>query len=93
MGQHNNKAGSEEDSSLHNSESRTRQTWSTMSNDTRHLFMAVLVIMAGALLSMVPSGKIPGYVVSGIGFGLYIVLRLVHVRQIRRSSKRASGAR
>ncbi|MHB8106110.1 MAG: hypothetical protein ACYDH4_01565 [Candidatus Cryosericum sp.] len=92
MGEHKNKAGSPAGNGLHGSEPRTRQTWSTMSNDTKHLFMAVLVVMAGALLSMVPSGKILGYIVSGIGFGLYVVLRLVHVWQTRHSSKRAPGA-
>jgi len=92
MGEHKNKTGSPVSNGLHGSEPRTRQTWSTMSNDTKHLFMAVLVVMAGALLSMVPGGKIPGYVVSGIGFGLYVVLRLIHVWQVRRSSRRASGA-
>lgn len=92
MGEHKNKAGSSVGNSWHTSETPTRQTWSTMSNDTKHLFMAVLVVMAGALLSMVPRGKILGYVVSGIGFGLYVVLRLVHAWQGRHSSKRAPGA-
>lgn len=92
MGEHKNKAGSPVSNGLHGSEPRTRQTWSTMNNDTKHLFMAVLVVMAGALLSMVPGAKIPGYVVSGIGFALYVVLRLMTVWRNRRSSKRALGA-
>jgi hypothetical protein len=60
MGEHKNKTGSPVHNGLHGSEPRTRQTWSTMNNATKHLFMAVLVVMAGALLSMVPGGKDPG---------------------------------
>jgi uncharacterized membrane protein len=92
MGEHKNKTGSPVHNGLHGSEPRTRQTWSTMNNATKHLFMAVLVVMAGALLSMVPGGRIPGYVVSGIGFVLYIVLRLIPVWRTWRSSRRVRGA-
>jgi len=92
MGEHKNKTGSPVHNGLHGSEPRTRQTWSTMNNATKHLFMAVLVVMAGALLSMVPGGRIPGYVVSGIGFVLYVVLRLIPVWRTWRSSRRVRGA-
>jgi len=92
MGDHKNKAGAPMRNGWHNSEPRTRQTWSTMDNATKLLFMAVLVVMAGALLSMVPGGRIPGYVVSGIGFALYVVLRLMTVWRNWRSSRRVRGA-
>jgi hypothetical protein len=92
MGEHKNKAGSPVRNGWHGSEPRTRQTWSTMDNATKRLFMAVLVVMAGALLSMVPSGRIPGYVVSAIGFVSYAVLRLIPVWRTWRSSRRLPGA-
>jgi hypothetical protein len=63
-----------------------------MDNAKKRLFMAVLVVMAGALLSMVPGGRIPGYVVSAIGFVSYVVLRLIPAWRAWRSSKRLPGA-
>lgn len=92
MGEHKNKAGSSVRNGWHTSEPRTRQTWSTMDNAAKHLFMAVLVVMAGALLSMVPGGRIPGYVVSAIGFMWYVVLRLIPAWRTWRSSRRLRGA-
>ncbi|HEY5485481.1 MAG TPA: hypothetical protein VIJ80_02095 [Candidatus Cryosericum sp.] len=91
MGEHKNKAGAPVRNSWHNSEPRTRQTWSTMDNATKRLFMAVLVIMVGALLSMVPGGRIPGYVVIGIGLAWYVVLRLMPAWRTWRSSRRLPG--
>jgi hypothetical protein len=92
MGEHKNKAGSPVRNGWHGSEPHTRQTWSTMDNAKKRLFMAVLVVMAGALLSMVPGGKIPGYVVSAIGFVSYVVLRLIPAWRAWRSSRRLPGA-
>ena len=59
-----------------------------MDNATKLLFMAVLVVMAGALLSVVPGWKTAGYVVIGIGFVWYISLRLVPAWRTWRSSRR-----
>jgi len=92
MGEHKNKAGSPVRNGRHGSEPRTRQTWSTMDNATKRLFMAVLVVMAGAFLSMVPGERIPGYVVSAIGFVSYVVLRLIPAWRAWRSSRRLPGA-
>src|SRR5664280_2402886 len=88
MGDHKNKAGAPMRNGWHASEPRTRQTWSTMDNATKLLFMTVLVVMAGALLSMVPGWKIPGYVVIGVGFAWYIGLRLIPACRTWRSSRR-----
>ena len=92
MGEHKNKAGSPVRNGWHGSKPRTRQTWSTMDNATKRLFMATLVVMAGALLSMVPRGRIPGYVVSAIGFVSYVVLRVIPAWRTWRSSRRLPGA-
>ncbi len=92
MSEHKNKTGVPVRNGWRNPEPRTRQTWSTMDNATKFLFIAVLVVMAGALLSMVPKGRIPGYIVSAIGFVLYVVLRLIPVWRTWRSSRRAPGA-
>jgi len=92
MGEHKNKAGSPVRNGRHGSEPHTRQTWSTMDNAAKRLFMAVLVVMAGALLSMVPGARIPGYVVSAIGFVSYVLLRLIPAWRTRRSSRHVPGA-
>jgi hypothetical protein len=88
MGEHKSRADSQVQNGRHASEPRGRQTWSTMDNATKLLFVAVLVVMAGALLSVVPGWKIPGYVVIGIGFAWYIGLRLVPAWRTWRSSRR-----
>jgi hypothetical protein len=92
MGEHKNKVGPPVRNGWHGSEPRTRQTWSTMDNATKRLFMAVLVIMAGALLSMVPGGRIPGYIVTAIGLVSYVVLRFLPAWRTWRASKRPPGA-
>jgi len=92
MGEHKNKAGAPVRNGWHNSEPRTRQTWSTMDNAAKRLFMAVLVVMAGALLSMVPGARIPGYVVSAIGFVSYVILRVIPAWRTWRSSRRVPRA-
>jgi hypothetical protein len=92
MGEHKNKAGSPGRNGRHGSEPRTRQTWSTMDNARKRLVMATLVVLAGALLSMVPRGRTPGYVVSAIGLVSYVVLRLMPVWRTWRSSRHLPGA-
>ena len=92
MGEHKNKAGSPVRNGRHGSEPHTRQTWSMMDNAAKRLLMAVLVVMAGALLSMVPGARIPGYVVSAIGFVSYVLLRLIPAWRTWRSSRRMPGA-
>lgn len=62
-----------------------RQSWSTMDNATKKLFMSVLIVMAGALMTMLPGWQVVGYVVVGFGFGWYIWLRLTPVLKARRS--------
>jgi len=88
MGEHKNKAGSPVRNGRHGPEPRAQQSWSTMDNAAKRLFMAVLVVMAGALLSMVPGARIPGYIVSGIGFVSYVVLRVIPAWRTWRSSRR-----
>jgi hypothetical protein len=56
-----------------------------MDNATKKLFMSVLIVMAGALMTMLPGWQVVGYVVVGFGFGWYIWLRLTPVLKARRS--------
>ena len=62
-----------------------RQSWSTMDNATKKLFMSVLIVMAGALMTMLPGWQVVGYVVVGFGFGWYVWLRLAPVLKARHS--------
>jgi len=48
MGEHKDKAGSPVRNGRHGPEPRAQQSWSTMDNAAKRLFMAVLVVMAGA---------------------------------------------
>ncbi len=48
-----------------------------MDNATKLLFMSVLVIMCGALLSMVQGAKVIGYIVAGVGLAWYLILRFI----------------
>lgn len=92
MGEHKDKAGSPVRNGRHGPEPRAQQSWSTMDNAAKCLFMAVLVVMAGALLSMVPGARIPGYVVSAIGFVSYVILRVIPAWRTWRSSRRVPEA-
>lgn len=62
-----------------------RQSWSAMDNATKKLFMSVLIVMAGALMTMLPGWQVVGYVVVGFGFAWYVWLRLAPVLKARRS--------
>jgi len=93
MGEHKNKTGTPAQKGWHGLEPGTRQTWSTMDNTTKRLFMAVLVVLAGALLSMVPSERILGYVVIGVGLAWYIMLRVMPAWRAWRSSRHPPVAR
>jgi hypothetical protein len=92
MGEHKNKAGVPVPNDRYNSEPRTRQTWSMMNNATKLLFISVLVVMAGALLSMVPGWRVPGYIVCAVGLVVYFILELMPVWRTWRSSRHLPGA-
>lgn len=66
-------------------EAPKRQSWSTMDNATKKLFMSVLIVMAGALMTVLPGWQVVGYVVVGVGLGWYVWLRLAPVLKARHS--------
>ncbi len=61
--------------------SQRRPQKRTMDNATKRLFMSVLIIMCGALLSMTPQMKIVGYIIAGVGVVWYLFLRFLSLRQ------------
>jgi hypothetical protein len=56
-----------------------------MDNATKKLFMSVLIVMAGALMTVLSGWQVVGYIVVAVGFGWYIWLRLAPVLKAHHS--------
>jgi hypothetical protein len=56
---------------------RAGQQRPTLDNAAKRLIMSVLVVMCGALVSMVQGARTVGYIIVGVGLAWYLFLRLI----------------
>jgi hypothetical protein len=64
---------------------RAGQQRPPLDNAAKRLIMSILVVMCGALLSMVQGARTVGYIIAGVGLAWYLFLRLMPLWHSRRA--------